>query len=493
MSVEAVSWGTPGVVPGLRDVLRSLVTTDTESVWQLGDEEVAEGLAGIGRARQLLEAVEVSLIREGVQRGLPSESGWSAHDWVSAVEGERAPLPPMGHVSAAVRVGRAGATQVGTRAEAGDPDGLAGVTGAVLDGDLPLGKADQLARFHERVSPVADSEELTDALATLLQAARDEEVESGPEGRGMSRVRGLTEKELAVAIRTTERLLKPERDQDDEDRRAKAGRSLTKGPGPCGLAQYKVILDAEGAAVVDSALAALSGPVKGPDGEPDPRSAARRRADALIEIVGRGVSSPGEQPTTEKAQVVVTIGLDALLGPDRHGPRGAATGAPTSGAPTSGIVGRGSPATGFAGSALATGSGIVGIAKGSGISGLAKGSGVTATGEVLPPSVVRRMACDGGIIPAVLGGVSEVLDLGRTVRWFTPGQKKALWLRDGGCTFPGCTMPPQWTDAHHVGWWSRGGGTDITNGALLCGRHHTHVHTHDLSATITGTGVTWHL
>lgn len=59
--------------------------------------------------------------------------------------------------------------------------------------------------------------------------------------------------------------------------------------------------------------------------------------------------------------------------------------------------------------------------------------------------------------------------------------------------FPGCTMPPQWCDAHHGDWWSRGGATDVANGALLCQRHHTRVHSRDLTATITPTGVTWHL
>ncbi|WP_338752511.1 HNH endonuclease signature motif containing protein [Janibacter alittae] len=54
-------------------------------------------------------------------------------------------------------------------------------------------------------------------------------------------------------------------------------------------------------------------------------------------------------------------------------------------------------------------------------------------------------------------------------------------------------MPPQWCDAHHVDGWSRGGRSDVSNGALLCQRHHTRVHTHDLTATITGTGATWHV
>lgn len=53
-------------------------------------------------------------------------------------------------------------------------------------------------------------------------------------------------------------------------------------------------------------------------------------------------------------------------------------------------------------------------------------------------------------------------------------------------------MPPQWCDAHHLDWWSRGGHTDLAHLALLCGRHHTIVHDKDLTATIDHTGVTWH-
>ncbi len=82
--------------------------------------------------------------------------------------------------------------------------------------------------------------------------------------------------------------------------------------------------------------------------------------------------------------------------------------------------------------------------------------------------------------------------MGRLTRLFTPAQRKALWHRDKGCAFPGCTTPPQWCEAHHVLHWIHGGLTDLRNAALLCPRHHHHVHKHDLTATVTATGVTWH-
>ena len=104
------------------------------------------------------------------------------------------------------------------------------------------------------------------------------------------------------------------------------------------------------------------------------------------------------------------------------------------------------------------------------------GAGTTLTGELLAPETVRRIACDAAIIPAVLGSRGEVLDLGRTARLATPKQLQALWIRDQGCTFPGCSRPPSWCDAHHVWHWCDGGPTDLSNLALLCPRHHTIVH-----------------
>jgi hypothetical protein len=69
----------------------------------------------------------------------------------------------------------------------------------------------------------------------------------------------------------------------------------------------------------------------------------------------------------------------------------------------------------------------------------------------------------------------------------------ALYLRDAGCTFPGCSRPPSWCDAHHCRHWCDGGPTDLTNMALLCPRHHTIVHQKGYTATVDACGVTWHL
>ncbi|WP_144858202.1 HNH endonuclease signature motif containing protein, partial [Marihabitans asiaticum] len=73
---------------------------------------------------------------------------------------------------------------------------------------------------------------------------------------------------------------------------------------------------------------------------------------------------------------------------------------------------------------------------------------------------------------------------GRGVRLFSAMQVKTLWLRDGGCTYPGCTTPARWCDAHHLIHWADAGPTDLSNAALLCQRHHTLVHGRRLAGEV---------
>jgi hypothetical protein len=98
------------------------------------------------------------------------------------------------------------------------------------------------------------------------------------------------------------------------------------------------------------------------------------------------------------------------------------------------------------------------------------------TGAMVSPGLARRLACEAGIIPAVLGGPSQVLDLGRRRRFHTASQRAALALRDGGCTAEGCDWPPGMCHAHHEIRWSEGGGTSVEHGRLLCPKHHARAH-----------------
>ncbi|HEX5917502.1 MAG TPA: DUF222 domain-containing protein [Nocardioides sp.] len=101
------------------------------------------------------------------------------------------------------------------------------------------------------------------------------------------------------------------------------------------------------------------------------------------------------------------------------------------------------------------------------------------TGEAITAAHARRLACTAKIIPAVLGGDSLPLDLGRTRRLFTPAQRKAMALRDRTCRAEGCDTPATWCEAHHLHPWHHGGRTNLTDGVLLCTHHHHRAHDHN--------------
>lgn len=88
----------------------------------------------------------------------------------------------------------------------------------------------------------------------------------------------------------------------------------------------------------------------------------------------------------------------------------------------------------------------------------------------------RRLACAAGIIPMVLGGKSQVLDVGRKRRLHSEGMRVAMGVRDGGCTAEHCEAPPEMCHAHHDLPWSQGGPTNVDTDRLLCPHHHRRVH-----------------
>ena len=102
-------------------------------------------------------------------------------------------------------------------------------------------------------------------------------------------------------------------------------------------------------------------------------------------------------------------------------------------------------------------------------------AGIT-TGETISAGEARRLACAADVIPAVLGGRSEVLDLGRRRRFHSGPQRIAMDLESGGCTAEGCDRPAGWSEAHHEIPWSEGGDTSVRDGRLLCPRHHHLAH-----------------
>jgi hypothetical protein len=185
-----------------------------------------------------------------------------------------------------------------------------------------------------------------------------------------------------------------------------------------------------GMETVLTALHALSAPFTGDD-----RSPAQRRADALVTMAELALRC-GELPVTGgvKPHVSVHVTLPSI------------TGQP--GAP-----------------------------------GADYGYGTTTSAEW-----ARRYACDASIARIVFAPDGSILDAGRSTRTFTAAQTRAIVARDHGCIWPGCDAPAAWCDAHHIVHWAHGGHTAVTNGALLCGRHHDRVHVHGYAIITTNSG-----
>jgi hypothetical protein len=116
-------------------------------------------------------------------------------------------------------------------------------------------------------------------------------------------------------------------------------------------------------------------------------------------------------------------------------------------------------------------------------------SQATLDGRAITPATARMIACDAGIIPVVLSGKSEILDIGRSTRTWTTAQRRAAALRDRGCVFPHCQITLPYCHLHHLTYWAHGGPTDHHNSAHLCHFHHWLVHhTHwNIQRTHTGT------
>jgi hypothetical protein len=212
------------------------------------------------------------------------------------------------------------------------------------------------------------------------------------------------------------------RQLERQDKAAKEGRQLHATPSGDGRVRVTGWFDTEGWQTIHTALDPLAAPRPAdPDGQPDLRSYAQRQADALVELADRSLRT-GDLPTQggERPTLVLTLPYHRLTQ----------------------LV----------------------------------GTGVLTTGEHLPAATARRMACDAKIIPAVLGGQSQPLDIGRATRTVPGPLRRAVTLRDGGCTFPTCDIPPEWCDVHHGVHWADGGPTSLSNLFLTCPAHHHTAH-----------------
>jgi 5-methylcytosine-specific restriction protein A len=85
---------------------------------------------------------------------------------------------------------------------------------------------------------------------------------------------------------------------------------------------------------------------------------------------------------------------------------------------------------------------------------------------------VRQLICTGGTQKVLLGPEGRLISLGSPERCFTAQQRRAILLRDGGCT-----IPAGWVELHHVHEHSDGGPTHTSNGVGLCWFHHRTLNT----------------
>ena len=98
------------------------------------------------------------------------------------------------------------------------------------------------------------------------------------------------------------------------------------------------------------------------------------------------------------------------------------------------------------------------------------------TDQALSAGEARRLACNAGILPAVLGTKSVALDLGRESRLFSESQRVAKGLEHATCAATGCERPYAWCELHHRRPWARGGRTDLADAIPLCPQHHHWIH-----------------
>ena len=109
----------------------------------------------------------------------------------------------------------------------------------------------------------------------------------------------------------------------------------------------------------------------------------------------------------------------------------------------------------------------------------------------IDPRIIRMWACDADLLPVVLGGEGQVMDIGRRQRVFPPDIRRAIIARDRGCAAPGCDFPPSWCEVHHVRFWTEHEGpTSVDNGVLLCSHHHHALHFGQLEIHMRS-GVPW--
>ncbi len=401
-----------------------------------GVEAAAVHLRELGRSLHTLSGPELAALVETLDAVAAAAGAARVEVVTEAVRrGEVAPGEAHGWVREhcpSLRQGGAGpvatvAVEVGsagTSLTAGDPEAggaVAIVWDAVRSGNLAPANAVAVWRELDRLAPLLR----TEAVPTVTTALVDLAAAWGPAMMRRLRPRLLAEHGRVGVL------------DDVHERLASAARLSSPFVESGDLTEYQLLMTPLQAAALEAAIGPLAAPQPNEEtGERDLRPSGQRRVEALAEVCARSsaVDAGGTAEAAAGSPAVLHVSVELTDLEDR--------------------------------------------------TGAAEVLGSTADGTLIAPEDLRLIACDAVLVPYVLGTAGEVLDVGRAARLFTRAQRRLLWKRDRGCTFPGCAAPPAWARAHHVRHWADGGRSEPGNGALLCQRHHTTVHRRRLWAEV---------
>jgi hypothetical protein len=118
--------------------------------------------------------------------------------------------------------------------------------------------------------------------------------------------------------------------------------------------------------------------------------------------------------------------------------------------------------------------------------GIRDGLPSTHSDVALTPADIMQLLCEANVSRIVVGPGSIPLDVGRATRHPSKALRRAVVMRDGGCRFPNCDRRPSWCQTHHVIPWFSDGETKLDNLVLLCDFHHHVVHKPGWRATFDG-------
>ncbi|WP_426183730.1 DUF222 domain-containing protein [Microbacterium sp. TWP3-1-2b2] len=97
---------------------------------------------------------------------------------------------------------------------------------------------------------------------------------------------------------------------------------------------------------------------------------------------------------------------------------------------------------------------------------------VEGAGYDVPLGAADNAGCAGGIQRVLFDENGAIVAISTSARLFNATQRRAIVLRDRECLIPGCHIPADWCEIHHVEEHARGGPTHTSNGVPLCWHHH---------------------